>query len=89
MGSKDEGPWKHGLSSFCPFIFRKENLVRKYYYEGPVMEFNKCLSERWFGETYAATEAKAKSNLAYQFKQNNNRMATAKITLPGSLQIVW
>ena len=53
------------------------------------MEFNKCLTEKWSGETYAVSEQKAKSNLAYQFKQKNNRIANSKITLPGSLQIVW
>ncbi len=40
------------------------------------------------GSTYAASEKKAKSNLAYQFKKNNNRMPASKITLPGELMVI-
>lgn len=42
----------------------------------------------WAGSTYAASEKKAKSNLAYQFKKNNNRMPASKITLSGELLII-
>ena len=59
-----------------------------YKYEGPVMEFNTCITNRWVGETMAISESKARSNLAYQFKNNHNRCATAKITLPGKLTTV-
>lgn len=59
-----------------------------YKYEGPVMEFNTCIANRWVGETMAISESKARSNLAYQFKNNYNRCATAKITLPGKLTTV-
>lgn len=57
----------------------------KFMYDGPVMEFGTLLASHWKGETCAPTEAKARSNLAYQFKTKNNRLATAKITLPGKL----
>ena len=40
-----------------------------YRYDGPVMEFDKCISNRWQGETTASSEKKARSNLAYQFKK--------------------
>ena len=57
----------------------------KYFYDGPVMEFNTCIVNHWKGETFAPSEAKARSNLAYQFKKNNKRIASSKITLPGQL----
>lgn len=60
----------------------------RYKYEGPVMEFNTCISNRWIGETMAVSEKKARCNLAYQFKNNYNRCATAKITLPGKITLV-
>lgn len=60
----------------------------KYVYEGPVMEFDTCLTDRWKGETMAVSESKARSNLAYQFKLRNNRFAGSKITLPGKIILV-
>lgn len=35
--------------------------------------------------TYATSEAKAKSNIAHQFKQQNNMVPGVKITLCGKL----
>lgn len=58
-----------------------------YIYEGPVLEFGRLVEERWYGETMATTEKKAKNNLAYQWKKRNNRLAASVITLPGKLQI--
>lgn len=58
-----------------------------YFYEGPVMEFGKCIADKWKGYTYAQTEAKARSNLSYQFKREHNRLANTRITLPGDIQI--
>lgn len=60
----------------------------KYFYDGPVMEFNICIADHWKGETFAPSESKARSNLAYQFKKNNRRIAGTKITLPGKLKEV-
>ena len=57
----------------------------KYFYDGPVMEFNTCIADHWKGETFAPSETKARSNLAYQFKKRNNRTANTKISLPGKL----
>lgn len=39
--------------------------MNRYMYDGPVMEFNICVANRWQGSTYAASEQKARSNLAY------------------------
>lgn len=58
-----------------------------YTYCGPVLEFNRIIANRWQGQTYAATEAKARSNLAYQFKRDNGRVPRSKITLPGKIVV--
>lgn len=62
--------------------------MEKYNYEGPVMEFDRCVSTKWKGTTYAASEQKARNNLAYQFKKQNNRGASTRITLPGKIMVV-
>lgn len=63
--------------------------ARKYTYEGPVMLFDKCIQRCWFGETYAISEKKARSNLAYQYKRDHlKQAATAKVTLPGPIEMV-
>lgn len=60
----------------------------RYVYEGPVVAFNQCLTSRWKGETMAPSEKKARSNLAYQFKKQNNRVAGSRISLPGKIKMV-
>lgn len=59
--------------------------MNRYIYEGPVMEFEKCIDPFWRSETYAESEKKAKSNLAYQYKRKTGRVINARITLPGKL----
>lgn len=59
--------------------------MKLYSYEGPVMEFNRCVANKWCSSTYASTEKKARNNLAYQFKKEYERSANAKITLPGKI----
>lgn len=61
--------------------------MNRYVYEGPVMTFDKCVSHKWIGITYAPSEKKARSNLAYQYKRENKLSPSAKITLPGKLAI--
>lgn len=60
----------------------------KYTYDGPVLEFDKLVADHWKGETMAPTARKAKSNLSYQFKKQNNRLPGVKIILPGTVKIV-
>lgn len=60
----------------------------KYIYDGPVMEFNNLIADHWNGETMAPSEKKARNNLIYKFKINNNRVASSKITLPGQIKMV-
>jgi hypothetical protein len=58
----------------------------KYLYEGPVMVFGKFVGN-WRGETIAPSESKAYSNLAYQFKKQNNRSANTVIDFPNKLKV--
>lgn len=62
--------------------------MNRYIYDGPVMEFNRLVESKWHGETIAPSEKKAKSNLAYQWKKRNNRVAASVVTLPGKVQII-
>ena len=56
-----------------------------YSYDGPVLEFDRIVANHWRGQTYAACEAKARSNLAFQFKRDTGRVPRSKITLPGKI----
>lgn len=60
----------------------------KYTYDGPVLEFDRVVTNRWTSTTIAPTEKKARSNLAYQYKKQFRKVANTKITLPGKLVIV-
>lgn len=62
--------------------------MSKYVYDGPVMIFDTCVADHWKGETYAVSESKARSNLMYQFKKQNNRIAGSKVSLPGKIREV-
>lgn len=59
--------------------------MTKYIYDGPVKSFDRSIATSWHGETIASSEAKARSNLAYQYKKEKGLSATVKITLPGAL----
>lgn len=59
--------------------------MRRYRYIGPVMEFGRCLQDRYEGETVAESPKKAKSNIAYNWKRMNNRVPGSRITLPGKI----
>lgn len=59
--------------------------MNQYTYDGPVMEFDKCVSNRWVASTYAPSEKKARNNLAFQFKKQNNKIPSVRITLPGKI----
>lgn len=58
-----------------------------YSYDGPVLEFDKIIANRWQAQTYAVSEAKARINFAFQFKKNTGRVPRTKITLPGKVTI--
>jgi hypothetical protein len=59
-----------------------------YSYDGPVTVFGTCVANRWQGSTYAVSEKKARSNLAYQFKKSSNRVPGASVCLPGKIILV-
>ena len=59
-----------------------------YVYEGPVMEFDRCVANKWKGETIATSESKARSNLTYQFKKTTNRVPGTRIILPGKIKVI-
>lgn len=61
---------------------------KQYSYDGPVMEFDRCIAHRYKASTYAPSEAKARANLAYRFKQETGRIARTQIKLPGKLVII-
>lgn len=56
-----------------------------YSYDGPVLEFDRIVANHWQAQTYATSEAKARINLAFQFKKNTGRVPRTKITLPGKI----
>ncbi|MDD6473728.1 MAG: hypothetical protein PUF62_11990 [Bacteroidales bacterium] len=62
--------------------------MKEYRYNGPVMEFDRCIANSWEASTFAVSEAKARSNLVYRFKKATNRLPNTKITLPGKLTLV-
>lgn len=60
----------------------------KYQYDGPVMVFG-TYRGIFKGETFANSDARAKSNIAYQAKQKMKIAANAKVELPGKLKILY
>lgn len=62
--------------------------MNRYDYEGPVMEFGRCVSNNWKAITFAPSEKKARSNLTYQYKKRHNKIAATKISLPGEVRLV-
>lgn len=60
----------------------------RYSYDGPVMKFNVCVDSHWKGQTEAPSEAKAKSNLTFQYKKQNKMTPNTIVTLPGKLVLV-
>ena len=61
--------------------------MHEYVYNGPVMEFDKCVANRWQASTYATSERKAKANLAIKYKKQTGRSPKSKISLPGKVVI--
>lgn len=62
--------------------------MNKYVYNGPVLEFDRLLTDHWKAETMAVSESKAISNLKYQFKKDHNRLVGSNISLPGKIRMV-
>ena len=62
--------------------------MQLYFYDGPVLEFDRIIANHWKASTRAESEKKARSNLAYQFKLQHGRVPRSKITVPGKLIII-
>lgn len=62
--------------------------MKKFYYDGPVLEFDRIVAEHWKSSTLAVSEKKARSNLAYQFKMEFGKVPRSKISIPGKLTII-
>ena len=58
-----------------------------YSYNGPVLEFDRIVANHWQSQTYAVSEAKARSNLIFQFKKTYGKVPRTKITLPGKVVV--
>jgi hypothetical protein len=59
--------------------------MKLYSYDGPVLEFDRIVDNHWKASTSAVSEAKARCNLAYQFKIETGREPRTRITVPGKL----
>ncbi len=62
--------------------------MKKYRYIGPVMGNDRCMQEKWEGETTAVSEKKAKCNLTYRWKKQHGYAPTFPISLPMSLIVI-
>lgn len=60
----------------------------KYAYNGPVRMYENVLTSHWKAETIAESEAKARSNLAYQYKKTHGLDRSANIALTGKIERV-
>lgn len=60
---------------------------KTYSYRGPVMNFDTCIERNWETETWAPSEKKALSNLAFRYKRDHNMAKNCKITLPGKIEL--
>ena len=63
-------------------------MKQEYSYDGPVFEFGRCVTARWTASTCAESEKKARSNLAYRYKKQFNKVPNTKVDLPGELVAV-
>lgn len=52
--------------------------MQLYFYDGPVLEFEKIIANHWSASTRAESEKKARSNLAYQFKKQYGKVPQSK-----------
>ena len=65
-----------------------KDTYKLYSYDGPVMEFDRCIAHNWRNTTYAVSEKKARSNLIFRYKKENGKAPTAQIKLPGKITLV-
>ena len=56
-----------------------------YSYEGPVFHYDCLVGNNFKAQTVAISPAKAKANIAYQFRTQIGKTNQYKVSLPGSL----
>ena len=56
-------------------------MKHEYHYNGPVLYFDKILTNRWKGTTVAASRKKALSNLTYRVKKEAKLSNTSRVVL--------
>lgn len=62
--------------------------MKQYSYKGPVLEFDKIITQNWEASTWAVSADKARCNLAYRFKIEHGKVPRTKISLPGKLTVI-
>lgn len=62
--------------------------METYIYEGPVYNFQICVNPKWKGETRATSVAKARANLAFQYKKEKGLIPSANIRVTGTPVVV-
>ena len=61
--------------------------MKQYFYDGPIMVFDKCVASEWKAATTAVSEKQARNNLTYQAKQYLGKVTSARVTLPGKITV--
>ncbi len=56
-----------------------------YTYCGAVFKYDQLVADSWFGQTQAASEKQARSNLAYQFRKIMGYSPAVPLRLTGRL----
>lgn len=56
-------------------------MKHEYHYNGPVLYFDRILTNKWKGTTIAASKSRALVNLSYQVKKEAKLGNSAKVTL--------
>lgn len=89
----DGSTWDLGCGYSKPCEYTKPAPIeakpqRKYSYNGPVMIFDQCITNLWYGETKAVSERKAKANLIFQWKRAHGFAPNAKVSLPGRVKLM-
>ncbi len=62
-------------------------MSKKYTYEGAVYAFDNLATNHWKASTWAASEARAISNLKYRFRQFAGMVQRTPITFDGRLTV--
>ena len=63
--------------------------MNQYAYNGPVMEFDRCIADHYKASTRASSPAKALCNIAFRFKKESGKAPFCKISLDArKLQLV-